>query len=66
MSQQQPDSESPIVKHTVGTPPDEALKYWTAEKRRKAKPAHQPHISAPDHEQQQSRHAPQTPDTQKP
>ena len=62
MSQQQPDSESPIVKHTVGTPPDETLKYWTAEKKRKAKPAHQPHINAPDHEKP---HFPQEPDTKK-
>ena len=58
MSQQQPDSKAPSVKH-VGTPPDKALKYWTAGKMRKAKPAHQPHVNAPDHEK------PQPPDTHK-
>ena len=63
MSQQQPDADSPIVKHTVDDP-DEALKYWTADKKRKAKPAHLPHLHAPDHEQQQPR-PPQPPDPQK-
>ncbi len=62
MSQQQPDSESPIVKH-VGTSPDEALKHWTAEKMRKAKPAHQPHVDAPGHKQEHP--SPQAPDTHK-
>lgn len=65
MSQQQPDSESPIVKHTVGTPPDEALKYWTAEKMRKAKPARQPHVNAPGSEKQQSQRSSQAPDPRK-
>jgi len=65
MSQQHPDSESPIVKHRVDTPPDEALKYWTAGKMRKAKPAHQPHVNASEREKQQSQRPPQAPDSQK-
>jgi len=35
-----PDPE--IVKHTVDTPAEDALKYWTADKMRKAKPAKMP------------------------
>jgi hypothetical protein len=61
MSQQQADSEPPIARHHAETSPDEALKYWTAEKRRKAKPAHQPHVKNPGREKQ----SPQAPDTQK-
>jgi hypothetical protein len=63
MSQQQPDSESPIVKHTVDTSPDEALKYWTADKKRKAKPAPQPHSS--DLRKPQAPPSPQAPDAPK-
>jgi hypothetical protein len=65
MSQQQPDSEPPTVKHTVEKSPDEVLKHWTAEKMRKAKPARMPHIAAPDHEKQQTPRPPQSPDSQK-
>lgn len=59
MSQQQPDPESSSVRHKVKTPPDEALKYWTADKMRKAKPAPQPRVGNPGHEK------PQAPDSQK-
>lgn len=65
MSQQHPDSESPNVKHTTETPPDEALKYWTADKMRKAKPAPMPHVNAPGREKQQTHRPPQAPDQQK-
>lgn len=37
-----------IVKHPVETPSDDALKYWTVDKMRKAKPAEMPHVDAPD------------------
>ncbi|HEV2581127.1 MAG TPA: hypothetical protein VGT44_09760 [Ktedonobacteraceae bacterium] len=43
-----PAAPSRIVKHTVETPPDEALAYWTAEKMRNAKPAPMPNVKAPD------------------
>ena len=43
-----PGPPAPIVKHSVETPSDDALKYWTADKMRKAKPANLPHIDAPD------------------
>ncbi|HEY0757442.1 MAG TPA: hypothetical protein VGD98_26045 [Ktedonobacteraceae bacterium] len=65
MSQQKPDHEPHVVKHTDDSSPDEALKYWTAEKKRKAKPAPMPHI----HEIEQARpaapHPSQAPDPHK-
>ena len=33
-----------ISKHTVGTNPEDALKYWTEEKMRSAKPAKMPKV----------------------
>jgi hypothetical protein len=63
MSQQQPDSHAPDVKH-VEASPEETLKYWTAEKKRKAKPAHQPHVKDPGQEQP-SQHTPQSSDPHK-
>lgn len=38
-----------IVKHTVDKNPDDALKYWTADKMRGAQPAPMPNVEA--HEQ---------------
>jgi hypothetical protein len=35
-----------ILKHSVETPADEALKYWTADKMRNAKPAKMPNVDA--------------------
>ncbi len=35
-----------IVKHPVKTPPDEALKYWTADKMRKAGTTNMPQTDA--------------------
>lgn len=39
-----PDAASSIKKHTVDTSADDALKYWTKDRMRKAKPAKLPHI----------------------
>ena len=50
-----PDPPAKIIKHSVDKPSDEANKYWTADKMRKAKPADLPHIDAPDREKQQPR-----------
>lgn len=65
MSQNQPDREPPIVHHTVETPPDEALKYWTDKKKRKAKPAPMPHVEAPGEKKEPPQRPPHTPDGQK-
>ncbi|HLZ55706.1 MAG TPA: hypothetical protein VKR06_02065 [Ktedonosporobacter sp.] len=41
-----PNPSNRIIKHTVETSPEESLKYWTAEKKRKAKAAPMPHVDA--------------------
>ena len=47
-----------VVKHTVKTPPGDALKYWTAEKMRNARPAELPHVNVPDRGKQHSQRPP--------
>lgn len=69
MSQQHPDSEPPVAKHAAETSPDEALKYWTADKMRKAKPAPMPHVDNVKRAKQsrpQPPEAPGAPDVRKP
>jgi hypothetical protein len=39
------DRPATIIKHPVETSPDDALKYWTADKMRHAKPAKLPHVN---------------------
>ena len=46
---------SAVIKHSVETPSDDALKYWTADKMRKAKPADLPHVGTRDQGKQQPR-----------
>lgn len=41
-----PAPAATIVKHSVETPAADALKYWTADKMRKAKPAQMPNVKA--------------------
>lgn len=48
-----PDPE--IVKHTVDKSAEDTLKYWTADKMRKAKPAKMPHVDDPKQRKQQPR-----------
>ena len=44
-----------ITKHKVETPPDEALKYWTADKMKNAKAAPLPQVNNIDQEKQSPR-----------
>ena len=53
-----PDPTSTIIRHTVETHPDDALKYWTADKKRKAKPARLPHVNALDQGEKHPRRPP--------
>ena len=48
------DSSGAVAKHKVDTSADETLKYWTAEKKRDAKPAKMPHIDTLDKGKEQS------------
>ena len=41
-----PGEPAGVVKHKVDVPAEEALKYWTEEKMRKAKPAKMPKVKA--------------------
>lgn len=45
-----------VTKHTVETSPEEALAYWTADKKRDAKPAPMPVVDEP----QQGKHSSHT------
>jgi hypothetical protein len=47
-----------VTKHTVETPPDEALKYWTADRIRNAKAAPLPKVNSVDREKQDPRPSP--------
>jgi hypothetical protein len=53
------EHEPEVVKHKMDTSSEDVLKYWTAEKMRKAKPAPMPHV---DNEPDQGKHdAPRAP-----
>jgi hypothetical protein len=56
------DPSATIIKHSVDTSPDDALKYWTADKMRNAKPAKLPHVKAPKRKKQQPQPPPHTSD----
>ena len=47
-----------VTKHKVETPPDEALKYWTADRMRNAKAAPLPEVNNLDREKQDPRPSP--------
>ena len=51
---------STIIKHSVDTPSDEALKHWTADKMRNAKAANLPNVNALSREKQHPRRPPHT------
>lgn len=55
-----PDPADTIIKHSVDTHPDEALKYWTADKMRNAKPANLPNVTNIERGKQHSRRHPHT------
>jgi hypothetical protein len=52
------DPLATIMKHPVETDPDEALKYWTADKMRDAKPANLPNVDTLDRGKQHPRRPP--------
>ena len=47
-----------VVKHKAEIPPDEALKYWTADNVRNAKPVPLPEVNTLDREKQDLRPTP--------
>jgi hypothetical protein len=48
-------SSKKVTKHRVETPPDEALKYWTADRMRNAKAVPLPEVNTLDREKQDPR-----------
>ena len=56
------DPSAPIIRHPVETSPDDALKHWTADKMRNAKPAPMPHVKAPKRKKQHPQGPPPTSD----
>ena len=48
-------STSKVKKHRVETPPEDALKYWTADRMRNAKAAPLPKVNTLDREKQDPR-----------
>src|SRR5438093_3149165 len=55
-----PDPSATIIKHSVDTPSDEALKHWTADKMRNAKAANLPNVNALSRGKQHPRRPPHT------
>ena len=55
-----PGSPSRIIKHSVETPSDDVLNYWTADKMRNAKAANLPNVNALSREKQHPRRPPHT------
>ena len=54
------DAPARVVKHTVETPAEEVLKYWTADKMRDARPAQMPVVNALRRVKKQPRRPPGT------
>ncbi len=52
------DPSGKIIKHSVETPSEDALKYWTADKKRKAKPAEMPKVNALSRRKRKPQHPP--------
>ena len=52
------DPPAGIMKHSVETPSDDVLNYWTADKMRNAKPANLPNVTDLEREKQQPRRPP--------
>jgi hypothetical protein len=53
-----PDPSATIIKHSVETPSDDALKYWTEDKMRNARPARLPNVNALSRGKQKPQHPP--------
>jgi hypothetical protein len=53
-----PGPSATIIKHSVDTSSDDALKYWTTDKMRTAKPVELPNVDALSRGKQHPRHPP--------
>ena len=57
------DPEKTVASHKVETSPEDALKYWTQDKMRKAKPVEMPNVSNVKPEKRRSRRSPRNTDS---
>lgn len=55
------DTSDTISKHSVETDPNEALKYWTEEKKRKAKGTNMPNVKNLNQGKKRPQHPPTSP-----
>jgi len=60
-----PDPSGAVIRHSVDTHSDDALKYWTAEKMHNTKNTTMPNITAPDRGKKRSRRSPKTSDPER-
>jgi hypothetical protein len=56
------DPSAKVVKHSLETPSEDTLKYWTADKMRNARPAKLPNVNALSRRKQQPPNTSNTPD----
>jgi hypothetical protein len=56
-----PDTSDAIIKHPVETDPNEALKYWTEEKKRKARGTNMPNVKDLNPGKKRPQHPPTSP-----
>ncbi|HEY1352124.1 MAG TPA: hypothetical protein VGF67_21090 [Ktedonobacteraceae bacterium] len=61
----QSESSDAVTKHTVETPAEDVLKYWTADRMRKTKATNMPHVGAPQQKKPGPRRPPRQPGPQK-
>lgn len=48
------DATGKVIKHSIDTPPEDVLKYWTAERMRNAKAADMPNVDKLDQRKKRS------------
>lgn len=60
------ESSDSTARHSVETPAEDVLKYWTADRMRKARATNMPHIGAPERKKPHPRWPPRMPGQQKP
>jgi hypothetical protein len=59
------DPSSAVIRHSVDTHSDDALKYWTADKMRDTKNTTMPNLTAPDRGKKRSRRSSHTSDPER-
>lgn len=61
---QSESSDNAVTKHTVDTPAEDVLKYWTGDKMRRTKATNMPHVGTPRRKKPHPLRPPRTPGQQ--